>query len=161
MYDRWKHKNPGFKVGDWVWLEVMNLLTDEPSPKLVSKRHGTFTIKDKLLDLTYQLELLAHWKIHNVFHVNILSEAEPDTIPNHQNPPPPPVKVNDEAEDFWVMEKYVDACWFHNRFQFKIRWDGFLEEHDTWENADDIDSGDGPWTLEEGDKDFDLEEDFY
>jgi hypothetical protein len=33
-------------------------------------------------------------------------------IPNHVNPAPPPVKVNDE--DFWVMEKYVDAWWFRN-----------------------------------------------
>ena len=111
------------------------------------------------MELTYQLELPAHWKIHDVFHVNVLSEAEPDAIPHCQNPPPLPVKVNDE--DYWVMEKYVDTCWFRNRFQFKIRWANFLEEHDTWENADDIDSDDGPQMLEEGDKDLDLEEDFY
>jgi hypothetical protein len=72
---------------------------------------------------------------------------------------PPPVKVNNE--DFWVMEKYVDACWFRNRLQFKIRWEEFTEEHDTWENADDIDSDTGPQLLQDGDDDFDLEEDFY
>jgi len=59
------------------------------------------------------------------------------------------------------MEKYVDACWFRNRFQFKIRWDRFSEEHNTWENVDNIDSGNRPQTLEEGDKDLDLKEDFY
>jgi hypothetical protein len=59
------------------------------------------------------------------------------------------------------MEKYVDAQWFRNRFQFKVRWEGFTEEHDTWENAEDIDSDDGPRLLQEGDEDFDLEEDFY
>ena len=91
--------------------------------------------------------------------MNVLLEAEPDTIPHRQNPLPPPIKVNDE--DYWVMEKYVDARWFRNHFQFKIRWANFLEEHDTWEDADDINSDNGPQMLEEGDKDLDLEEDFY
>ena len=109
--------------------------------------------------MTYRLELPPHWKIHDVFHVNVLSEAEPDTIANRRNPPPPAVKVN--GEEYWVMEKYIDSRWFRNRFQFKIRWEGFGEEHDTWENAEDIDSSDGPRLLEEGDEDFDLEDDFY
>ena len=158
-YDKWKNENPGFEVGDSVWLEATNLSTDEPSPKLTSKQHGPFKIKDKLSDLTYRLELPARWRIHNVFHVNVLLEAKTDTIPRRRQPVPPPVKVNNE--DFWVMEKYVDARWFRNRFQFKIRWDGFLEEHDTGEDADGIDSDDGPRVLGEDDDDFDLEEDFY
>jgi transposase InsO family protein len=36
-YDKWKGNNPGFRVGSSVWLEVTNLSTDEPSPKLASK----------------------------------------------------------------------------------------------------------------------------
>ena len=94
-----------------------------------------------------------------MFHANVLSEAKPDTIPHRRKVAPPPVKVNDE--DFWVMEKYVDARWFRNRFQFKIRWEGYEEEDDTWEDTDDIDLGEAPRVLEEGDEDFDLEEDFY
>ena len=80
-YDKWKNNNPGFEVGDSVWLEVTNLLTDEPSPKLASKRHSPFKVKDKLSDLTYCLKLPTHWRIHDVFHVNVLSEAKPNTIP--------------------------------------------------------------------------------
>ena len=109
-YDRWKRENPGFEVGNCVWLEATNLVMDEPSPKLTSKWHGPFPIKDKLLELMYQLKLPAHWKTHNVFHVNLLSEAKPDMIPHHQNLPLPPIKVNNK--DYWVMEKCVDACWF-------------------------------------------------
>ena len=100
-----------------------------------------------------------HWRIHDVFHVNVLSEARLDTIPRRRQPVPPPVKVNDE--DFWVMEKYVNTQWFRNRFQFKIRWDGFSEEHDTWEDADSINSDDSPQVLGEDNDNFDLEEDFY
>jgi len=106
-YDKWKQDNPSFEEGDLVWLEVTNLATDEPSPKLMSKQHSPFTMKEKLLESTYQLELPPQWKIHNVFHVNVLSEAEPDTILNRCNMPPPAVKVNNK--EFWVMEKYIDT----------------------------------------------------
>jgi hypothetical protein len=51
-YERWKGENPSFHVGLSVWLEVMNLSTDEPPPKLASKCHGPFKIMDKLSDLT-------------------------------------------------------------------------------------------------------------
>ena len=81
-YNRWKCDNPSFQSGDLVWLEATNLATDEPSPKLASKCHSPFRIKDKLSDLTYRLELPTHWKIHNIFHVNVLSEACPDMILN-------------------------------------------------------------------------------
>ena len=56
-YNKWKGKNLGFKVGDSVWLKAINLATDEPSLKLVSKCHGPFKIKEKLSDLTYHLKL--------------------------------------------------------------------------------------------------------
>jgi hypothetical protein len=94
-------------VGLSVWLEATNLLTDEPSPKLASKRHSLFKVAEKLSDLTYRLTLPVKWKIHDVFHVNVLSEAVSDMIPHRRKPTPLPVKVNDE--DFWVMEKYIDA----------------------------------------------------
>jgi hypothetical protein len=158
-YDKWKGNNPGFCVGSSVWLEATNLSMDEPSLKLASKQHGLFKVAEKLLDFTYRLTLPTKWKIHDAFHVNILSEAVSDTIPHQRKPTPPPMKVNNE--DFWVMEKYIDAWWFQNRFQFKIWWDGFSEEHDTWENTDDIDSDEGPQILGEGDEDLDLEVDFY
>ena len=106
-YDKWKGKNPGFEVGDSVWLKATNLATDEPSPKLASKCHRPFKVKEKLLDLTYCLELPPRWRIHDVFHVNVLSKAKPDMIPQCQQPAPPPVKVNNE--DYWVIEKYLDA----------------------------------------------------
>ena len=59
------------------------------------------------------------------------------------------------------MEKYIDSRWFWNCFQFKIRWEGFGEEHNTWENAEDINSDDGLRLLQDEDEDFNLEEDFY
>jgi hypothetical protein len=97
-----------------------NLSTDKPSPKLASRHHGPFRIKEKLSNLTYQLELLPQWKIHDVFHVSVLSKAKAYAILNCWNLPRPLVKVNND--DFWVIEKYVNSQRFRNRFQFKIWW---------------------------------------
>ena len=47
-YNRWRRENPGFEVGNCVWLEATNLATDKPLPKLASKWHRPFQIKDKL-----------------------------------------------------------------------------------------------------------------
>jgi len=107
VYNRWKGDNPGFKAGNLVWLKATNLTMDEPSPKLASKCHSPFLIKEKLSDLTYCLKLLLHWKIHDIFHVSVLSKAKPDTIPKCTNPPPPPIKIN--GKEYWVIDKYIDA----------------------------------------------------
>ena len=80
-YNKWKGENPGFEVGDSVWLEVTNLVTDEPSLKLASKCHRPFKVKEKLLDLTYHLKLPPRWRIHDIFHVNVLSKVKPNMIP--------------------------------------------------------------------------------
>ena len=105
VYNKWKGNNPGFKAGNAVWLEAMNLATDKPSPKLTSKCHGPFQI-EKLSNLTYCLELPLHWKIHDIFHINVLSKAKPDMIPKHMNPPPPLIKINCK---YWVINKYINA----------------------------------------------------
>jgi hypothetical protein len=62
-----------FKEGDQVWLEGCNLHLDQPSAKLAPKRHGPFTIKRVLSPITYQLTLPHQWKIHDVFHVDLLT----------------------------------------------------------------------------------------
>ena len=81
VYDRWKGKNSGFEVGDSVWLEASNLSMEKPSPKLVSKHHRPFKIKEKLSDLTYHLELPPQWRIHDIFHVNVLSKVSEPCLP--------------------------------------------------------------------------------
>ena len=62
-----------FKIGDRVWLEGRNLHLDRPSIKLSPKRHGPFKIKKVLSPITYQLDLPVQWKIHDVFHINLLT----------------------------------------------------------------------------------------
>jgi len=45
--------------------------------------------------------------IHPVFHVSQLEPATLNTIPNHIQPPPPPVEVNGEPE--YEISKILDS----------------------------------------------------
>ena len=62
-----------YQAGDQVWLEGRNLRIDRPSAKLAPKRHGPFKITKVLSPITYQLELPPQWKIHDVFHADLLT----------------------------------------------------------------------------------------
>jgi hypothetical protein len=59
-------------MGDKVWIEGTNIKTTHPSAKLAAQHHGPFTITDVILPMVYHLELLPKWKIHNVFHTQLL-----------------------------------------------------------------------------------------
>ena len=64
-----------YQAGDQVWLEGRNLRVDWPSAKLAPKRHGPFKVKKVLSPITYQLELPPQWKIHDIFHTDLLTSV--------------------------------------------------------------------------------------
>jgi hypothetical protein len=69
-----KGKNfKGYNVGDKVWIEGTNIKTTHPSAKLIAQCHRPFTIMDIISPMVYYLELLPRWKIHNMFHAQLLS----------------------------------------------------------------------------------------
>jgi len=62
-----------YKLGDQVWLEAQNLKTQYQSSKLAPKHHGPFQVIKEVSLVAYQLCLLASWRIHDVFHISLLS----------------------------------------------------------------------------------------
>jgi hypothetical protein len=62
-----------YQEQDRVWLEATNLKTTHPTAKLAPKWYGPFTIKKKVSDVVFQLDLPHQWKIHNVFHTFLLT----------------------------------------------------------------------------------------
>ncbi len=127
-----------FEEGQKVWLEATHLKTTHPTAKLSPRRYGPFEITKKLSHVVYQLRIPQQWKIHDVFHAALLTpykETE-EHGPNYHEPPPDVI----EGEPEWEVEQIVGARRFgrSKRLQYRVRWTGYSDAHDTWETADDV-----------------------
>ena len=103
-----KHQDtPLYQEGDLVWLEGRNLQINQPAVKLAARRHGPFPIKKILSPVTYQLTLPATWKLHPVFHTDLLTPywETPFHGRNYARPPPDLVANQEKYE----VEKVLDV----------------------------------------------------
>ena len=67
-----------FKEGDWVFLKVpknSTSLKTGPVSKLSPQFCGPFKILNKVGQVAYKLESLAHSKVHPIFHVSYLRKC--------------------------------------------------------------------------------------
>jgi hypothetical protein len=62
-----------YKLGEQVWLEVTHLKICHQKMKLKPKQYGPFKIIKEISPVAYQLRLPMAWRIHNVFHMSLLS----------------------------------------------------------------------------------------
>ena len=108
-YNRKMQEAPKLEVGDRVFLEGTNIRTKQPSKKFAPKRYGPFKIVEQIGQLNYRLELPVDWKIHDVFHVALLTKAPRDLIPGRvqEAPPPPPILPPRLYEEEFEIEKIV------------------------------------------------------
>ncbi len=75
-----------YNKGDQVWVEGTNIKTLYPSVKLSPKRYGPFKVLEQLSDAVYRLEIPRHWKIHNVFHANLITPYKETELPGQTLP---------------------------------------------------------------------------
>ena len=107
--ERWikgQEQKRKYAIGDQIWLEGKNIQTDQPTAKLAPKRHGPFKIAKVLSPVTYQVTLPPTWKIHNVFHIDLLTPYHETEIhgPNYSRPPPDLISGEEEYE----IERILD-----------------------------------------------------
>ena len=126
--------NPRFtpwKVGDKVWLEATHLCLKYPSRKLAPKQQGLFEISHILSPLTYQLQLLSTWKIHDVFHASLLSSYRSTEThgPSFLNPPSDVINNKEEYKVKAILShKGPKACRL-----YLTAWKGYSSAENTWE----------------------------
>jgi hypothetical protein len=109
-----------------------------PSNKLAPKHHGPFPIKQVLSPITYQLTLPGTWKIHDVFHVDLLTPYIETEFhgPNYMRPPPDLVQGTEEYE----VEAILDSR-RHGRghkVQYLVKWKGYPNSDNEWVNWNDM-----------------------
>jgi hypothetical protein len=129
-----KMQNPGnkrfqpYKEGDQVWLEGTNLKTLYPMAKLGPKRYGPFKVVKQLSEAVYRLEIPRQWKIHNVFHANLLTPYKETDYTGQNFTRPPPDLIDGEPE--YEVEKILDAQprGRGRKMHFLVKWKGYPHE---------------------------------
>jgi hypothetical protein len=134
-----KHRDtPKYKEGDQVWLEGKNLRINQPTAKLVPRRHGPFKIIQVMSAVNYRLELPTQWSIHPVFHIDLLTPYR-ETImhgPNFTRPTPELI----DGEEEYTVEKILDSRHFgrRRRLQYLVKWEGYPDADNMWVDKDDV-----------------------
>lgn len=138
-YDRNAREDPGYSVGDKVWLETTNLKVERPSRKLSEKRLGPFEVLEKIGQTSYKLKLPKTWQVKTpVFHASLLHKYTPPNFAVQKAPEPPPTEVRDNVEEY-VVEEIVDSRHHRGKLQYRVHWAGYpLKKDYTWEPVENI-----------------------
>ena len=133
-----KKEGRKFQQGDLVWLEGRNLKIDQPASKLAAKRYGPFPVAQALSPVTYRLTLPEQWKIHPVFHVDLLTPYKETTFHGINYTRPPPDLINNEEE--YEVEKILDSRvrGRKRQVQYLVKWVGYPDSDNQWLNADQL-----------------------
>jgi Chromo (CHRromatin Organisation MOdifier) domain len=121
-----------------VWLEGKNLPLPYGTAKLAPRRHGPFKITKIISPVAVRLKLPVQWNIHPVFHTSLLMPytETPSHGPNFTWPPPDLVDGEKEYEVGQIRSHWTWGR--HKTLQYLIKWKGYPESDNTWEDADQI-----------------------
>lgn len=131
--DRRRSPTPNFVVGDLVWLLRRHIPTTRPCHKLDHRKLGPFRISECINPVTFRLELPSHYRLHNVFHVSLLEEYHPSSLPGRLSAPPPPVELS--TGDEYEVEAILDSRIRNRRLHYLVLWKGYHLSDATWEPA--------------------------
>ena len=137
-----KREGRKFQKGDLVWLEGRNLKIDQPTTKLAAKRYGPFPVAQVLSLVTYQLTLPAQWKIHPVFHVDLLTPYKETAFHGTNYTRPPLDLINDDEE--YEVEQILDSRirGRNRKIQYLVKWVGYPDSDNQWLDAGQVTADD-------------------
>jgi chromodomain-containing protein len=128
-------------IGQKVWLEGCNLHVRGPA-KLLPKCYGPFRITQKIGNMAYRLELPPSIKVHNVFHIDLLTPYKETEEYGQAYIRPPPITVQSEEE--YKVESILQAqCkGMGDSLEYKVHWKGYPSADNSWVPHEDLHSPD-------------------
>jgi hypothetical protein len=130
FYNRKHAVEPEFRPGERVWVEAVNISTDQPSGKLAAKRIGPYEVESRVGSRAYRLRLPRNMQIHPVFHVSLLSRYHSPTL--HRSQADPPQAAVKPEYSIPVFERILSSRIWRGRLQYKVRWAGKSAAYDSW-----------------------------
>ena len=127
-----------FVTGDKVWLDGRNLRIKAPSNSraLTPRRFGPYEVIKQMSPVTYRLKLPTSLKIHDVFHVDLLTPYH-ETEEHGENYTQPPPELIDGEEEYQV-EEIIDERINRRKKQYLVKWLGYPVSENSWINAKDL-----------------------
>ena len=125
-----------FKVSEQVWLEGTHLKLPYETMKIASQHYGPFIIMEKIPDIAYRLKLPEKWKIHNIFHMSLLTpytETEKHSL-NFLKPSPDLI----DGEEEWEVKQILNDWTYWCKKQYLVQWRGYALEHNSWVDKSEL-----------------------
>ena len=81
------------------------------------------------------MQLPNTWKIHPVISkIHLDPCQDPGDDPFQRNVPSPPEYIDEQGMEQWKVEKIVGKLVDGEAISYKVRWEGYSEDDDTWED---------------------------
>ena len=134
-------KARSFEVGDMVLVDRRNLTIKAGNNHSLSNKYiGPYKIIDKKGTHAYKLEIPARMRLHHTIHVSLLKPYQGGRQ----------MEIDEEDEPLYHVEQIINSRRFgsgnNSTVKYLVRWEGFGEEHDTWQPMDTL-IGDGIQNL--------------
>jgi hypothetical protein len=123
-------------VGSFAWLSAHHL--HPPSAptarrKLSPRFFGPYKVLEALSDVTYRLDLPAHFRRHPTIHISHLKPYHGSAAPQAIRNPPPPDIV--DGEKHYHVEAFLSSRRSGSRKQFLVKWTGCPADENEYVSA--------------------------
>ena len=109
-----------YQVEDQVWLSTKNLQIKYLCQKLNMRRAGSFKVKWVINPYAYELDLPRAYRVHSVFHVNLMNPVVTDSLEGHWQEPSPLILIDREKK--WLMKEILDTQKIRRSLNYLIKW---------------------------------------
>jgi hypothetical protein len=137
-YNQKTAPDPGYKAGDQVLLSTQNIslatLKSGSIRKLAPKWIGPFKILQIISPVTFKLNLPPEFKIHPVFHAQLLKPYHQDS--SNRESRPSPLIVNNQQE--WEVQDILAERKRSGQKQYLVHWKGYTRHEATWEPMENL-----------------------